>query len=148
MLSPRGLLHHININVSDVKRSSAFYGPILRYFDYECVEARHEGDWPFEDWRPRSFRKGHMISLSPADVTQPFAREARRAVGRFNHFAFAAADAADVDRFHAEVLVPLAQAGLAEIEDPPVACPEYGAGYYATFFFDPDGIKYEVVFTP
>jgi catechol 2,3-dioxygenase-like lactoylglutathione lyase family enzyme len=89
-----------------------------------------------------------MISLSSANLAQPFAREARQAVGRFNHFAFAAADRADVDRFYQDVLAPLAKAGLAEIEDPPVDCPEYAVGYYATFFFDPDGIKYEVVFTP
>ncbi len=148
MIVPRGLLHHININVSDVKRSSAFYGPVLRYFDYECVESSHGGDWQFENWRPKSFHRGHMISLSTADLTQPFARDARRAVGRFTHFAFAAASREDVDRFHADVLVSLAKAGLCEIEDPPVACPEYGADYYATFFFDPDGIKYEVVFRP
>jgi hypothetical protein len=27
-------------------------------------------------------------------------------------------------------------------------CPEYCQGYYATFFFDPDGLKYEFVFKP
>ncbi len=35
-----------------------------------------------------------------------------------------------------------------DVEDPPVDCPEYREGYYATFFFDPDGIKLEVTYTP
>jgi hypothetical protein len=26
-----------------------------------------------------------------------------------------------------------------------VECPEYDEGYYATFFFDPDGLKFEFV---
>ena len=34
------------------------------------------------------------------------------------------------------------------MEDPPGDCPEHGEGYYATFFFDPDGIKYEFVIMP
>ena len=29
----------------------------------------------------------------------------------------------------------------------PSDCPEYGEGYYATFFFDPDGIKLEITYT-
>ncbi len=36
----------------------------------------------------------------------------------------------------------------AVVEDPPVDCPEYRDGYYATYFLDPDGIKLEVVFAP
>ena len=35
-----------------------------------------------------------------------------------------------------------------EIEDPPVDCPEYMKGFYATFFYDPDGVKLEVTYTP
>jgi hypothetical protein len=30
----RGLLHHLNINVSNVLRSALFYGPVLRYLGY------------------------------------------------------------------------------------------------------------------
>ena len=37
---------------------------------------------------------------------------------------------------------------LGSVEDPPYDCPEYGEGYYATFFFDPDGLKYELVINP
>ena len=47
-----------------------------------------------------------------------------------------------------QVLAPLEKKGLCEVEDPPCDCPEYGDGYYATFFFDPDGLKFEFVTTP
>lgn len=36
----------------------------------------------------------------------------------------------------------------AEISDGPREYPEYRDGYYAVFFFDPDGIKLELVWTP
>jgi hypothetical protein len=32
--------------------------------------------------------------------------------------------------------------------DAPAEYPQYGSGYYAVFFADPDGIKLEYVFTP
>jgi catechol 2,3-dioxygenase-like lactoylglutathione lyase family enzyme len=144
----RGLLHHLNINVSNVLRSSSFYGPVLRYLGYELVEARHDGEHQFEDWGRYELETPHMISLCWSHEPLQLDEAARRAVGRFNHCAFAAADRADVERFYAEVLVPLEQAGLCVVENPPCDCPEYGEGYYATFFFDPDGIKYEFVIMP
>ena len=70
------------------------------------------------------------------------------AVGHHHHVAFCAIDRADIDRFYDEVLVPLQKQGLCDIEDPPCECPEYGEGYYATFFRDPDGLKYEYVLNP
>jgi hypothetical protein len=48
-----------------------------------------------------------------------------------------------VDRLYAR----LVEIG-AIIVDPPAEYPEYGAGYYAVFFADPDGRKLEYVFTP
>ena len=36
----------------------------------------------------------------------------------------------------------------ADILDPPAAYPEYGTGYYAVFFADPDGLKLEYAYTP
>jgi hypothetical protein len=51
-------------------------------------------------------------------------------------------------RFYHDVLIPLVKQGLCTMEDPPCDCPEHGEGYYATFFFDPDGLKYEFVHNP
>ena len=36
----------------------------------------------------------------------------------------------------------------ATILDPPAEYPDYGKGYYAVFFADPDGMKLEYAFTP
>jgi predicted lactoylglutathione lyase len=141
----RGLLHHMNINVSDLKHSSEFYGPVLRYLGYERTDYNHEGQWAHEDWKKWLEGTPHEISIIQADEGTKYIKEERRAVGRHNHIAFCAADREDVDELYAKVLAPLEKKGLGSVEDPPCDCPEYAEGYYATFFFDPDGLKYEFV---
>lgn len=141
----RGLLHHLNLNVSDVKRSSQFYGPMLRYFGYALVASDYASDYQWEDWKKIDGPSPHVISLCRAGQPRGAEPLDRSLVGRFTHLAFTAENRADVDRFYAEVLAPLERAGLCTVEDPPCECPEHGPDYYATFFFDPDGIKLEFV---
>lgn len=140
----RGLLHHQIIVVSSVARSSPFYGAMFRYLGYELAGQSDT----YEDWKRWEFGTPHEISIVQADPRHATIPHVRGAVGHHHHMAFCAADRADVDRFHAEVLVPLARDGHCTIEDAPGECPEYGAGYYATFFLDPDGLKYEFVINP
>jgi len=65
----------------------------------------------------------------------------RRKPGALNHLAFRAASRAEVDKLHSE----LRQIG-ATIVSPPREYPEYTPpGYYALFFKDLEGIKYEIV---
>jgi glyoxylase I family protein len=128
----RGALHHMNINVSDLKRSSKFYGPLFRYLGYDRTDFQHEGEWAFEDWKRWLEGTPHEISIVQAH----------------GNIAFCAEDREDVDRLHREVLAPLEKEGLCIVENAPCDCPEYGDGYYATFFLDPDGLKYEFVINP
>lgn len=141
----RGLLHHMNINVSNLRRSSDFYGPLFRYLGYERTDFQHEGEWAFEDWKRWLEGTPHEISIVQAHGGTAYKQEERRAVGRHNHIAFCAENRDDVDKLYKDVLAPLEKEGLCVVEDPPCDCPEYGDGYYATFFFDPDGLKYEFV---
>ncbi|MFI5356073.1 MAG: VOC family protein [Opitutales bacterium] len=144
----RGLLHHQIITVRNVARSSPFYGAMLRYLGYELAGSQSGPDHAYEDWKPWRLDTPHEISIAQGDPALAAVPHQRGAVGHHHHIAFCAEDRADVDRFYAEVLAPLARQGLGTIEDPPVDCPEYGEGYYATFFLDPDGLKYEFVFNP
>jgi hypothetical protein len=141
MSTHRGLLHHVIIVVSNVSRSSPFYGAMFRYLDYELSGSseRHE------DWTRWDLDTPHEISIVQASEKLLGIQHVRGAVGHHHHLAFCAADRNDVDRFYSEVLLGLASKGLCTIEDPPCECPEYGEGYYATFFKDYDGLKYEFV---
>jgi catechol 2,3-dioxygenase-like lactoylglutathione lyase family enzyme len=68
----------------------------------------------------------------------------RRRPGSLHHLAFRADSRAEVDRLHRELVAIGADIVIAPREFPEFTPP----GYYACFFKDPDGIKYEIVHAP
>ena len=132
-------LHHLRINVSYLSRSKTFYEPILLWLGFHELEPHLAPDGRAE--RYRFAKEGFIFLLSEAASTL---EHDRNSVG-LHHLAFAVSSRTLVDAFYQEVLLKLQDA---IIEDPPTDCPEYRPGYYATFFFDPDGIKLEVTFSP
>jgi catechol 2,3-dioxygenase-like lactoylglutathione lyase family enzyme len=148
MTAHRGLLHHMIINVSNVARSSPFYGGVFRYLGYTLAGNSYGDDYGYEDWKRLDLDTPHEISICQVRAALKSVKHQRGALGHHDHVAFCAVSREDVDRFYSEVLTPLEKEGLCRVEDPPCDCPEYGEGYYATFFFDPDGLKYEFVYKP
>ncbi len=127
-------LCHLQLNVSDWKKSFPFYTDLLAYFDYAMVS---EGEG--------------YIGLSNGSVdfwvmqTEDAHRETpfhRKNVG-LNHLAFKASSKEEVDRFVEEFLKPR---NIVTLYDTPKSFPEYTPDYYAVFFEDPDRLKIEVVF--
>ena len=143
-MTHRGLLHHQIITIASLARSGPFYRAVLGHLGYELAGSSVR----FQDWKRWDLDTPHELSIVEADPKLAAVGHAKGAVGHHHHLAFCALDRADVDRFHAEVLRPLQAQGLCTIEDAPGDCPEYGEGYYATFFLDPDGLKYEFVINP
>ena len=126
-----GAIHHIDITVRELGRSTAFYDRLLPLLGFRRSTDAPEG--------PCWAGAGLEVGLQPA---RSGAAHDRYAPG-LHHLAFTASSRAAVDALH-ERLVRL---GIAVL-DPPAEYPHYGAGYYAVFFADPDGIKLEYVFTP
>ena len=147
-MTHRGLLHHMIIHVSDVKRSSPFYTGMFTYLGYHLGDNSYGDDYGYEDWKRLDLDTPHEISICQVREESRSILYHRGALGHHDHIAFCAEDRDDVDRFYREVLLPLIEDGLCVVEDPPCDCPEYAEGYYATFFFDPDGLKYEFVHNP
>jgi catechol 2,3-dioxygenase-like lactoylglutathione lyase family enzyme len=141
-MTHRGLLHHQIIVVSDLARASEFYGAMFEYLGYE----RTAKTGRYEDWKRWELDTPHEFSVVEVKEEHSAVPHVRGAVGHHHHIAFAAADRADVDRFYREVLAPLGAKGVCRVLDSPAECPEYGQGYYATFFEDPDGLRFEFVF--
>ncbi len=140
----RGVLHHMAFRVTDVERSARFYVPVLTFMGYQCAGKSER----YQDWKLMVEGAPHelsIVSVSPELRSIPYVRGA---VGQHDHFAWTAASPKEVDLFYKKVLVPLAAAGDCTILDPPVLCPEYTPVYYAVFFADPDGLKFEFVFNP
>jgi catechol 2,3-dioxygenase-like lactoylglutathione lyase family enzyme len=135
----RGLIHHIDLTVKDPDASFAFYDAVLGFLGYRCVDRHARGfDWDLRE-RGGAFCSIGIVRAEGAGADRPHDRYAPG----LHHLAWTAASRADVDALHA-LLVRMG----AEVLDAPADYPRYGAGYYAVFFTDPDGLKLEYVCWP
>ena len=130
-------IDHLDLVVTDLERSLRFYVELLRPLGYtRTAEIEGErGERVVYVGRPGGFGS---VSVREAQGER---RYDRYDVG-IHHIAFSAARRSVVDD-RAEWL----RANGHTIESGPE---EYGytPGYYAVFFFDPDGIKLEIVHVP
>lgn len=126
-----GMLHHVEINVSNLQRSSEFWGWLFGFLGYE----------PYQNWAEgRSWRKSD-IYLVLVQTESEYLRVGyhRRRTG-LNHVAFHAGSRKQVDEL-TELLRERGIHILYEDRHPHAGGPEH----YAVFFEDPDRIKVEVV---
>jgi glyoxylase I family protein len=138
-VSRRGGVDHLDLVVIDLERSLDFYTGLLRPLDYTRT-SEIEGE-----------RGERVVYVGGAGVTSVSLRERqsdahevpydRYGVG-IHHLAFAAGSRDVVD----ERFAWLRDRG-AEIESEPAEY-DYTPDYYAVFFYDPDGIKLEIVHRP
>jgi catechol 2,3-dioxygenase-like lactoylglutathione lyase family enzyme len=138
------LIDHIQITVKDMSLAEPFYEKLLPLLGFDAskkasaVIAEHE--FHVVEWKhPR-------LCFAITSPRSAFANDTinRRRPGALHHLAFKAASRAEVDRLHEEIR----KIG-ATIVRPPQEYPEYTPpGYYACYFKDLDGIKYEIVFYP
>jgi glyoxylase I family protein len=130
-------VHHVDLVVSSIERSLPFYRDLLAPLGYHGIsEVEGErGETIYYLWGP-----GTSIGLRGAQ-TPGGERHDRYAIG-LHHVALEAVSRAAVD----ERAGWLREVG-AEIESGPQEY-AYQLGYYALFFYDPDGIKLEIVHIP
>lgn len=139
----RGGVHHIDLTVTDARASRAFYESVLGFMGYALSNGN-----PFS-----ADETGFDFDLRDGDdfcsigILSARGDNAHRAHDRYSpglhHVAWNAASREDVDAMYAHLL----SIG-ATVLDPPADYPRYGAGYYAVFFADPDGLKLEYVYKP
>lgn len=134
----RGGVHHIDLTVKDAHASRRFYESVLGFMGYALSKSYDIG-YDFDRIGEDGFCSIGIRSASGPNA----ARAHDRYTPGLHHLAFAADSRADVEAMHAH----LQRLGAA-ILDPPADYPQYGAGYYAVFFADPDGLKLEFVFKP
>ena len=137
------IIDHIEITVKDMNVAVPFYDKLLPLLGFDLqsrasvVIEEHENH-VVEYKHPR-------LGFAITSPRRAFAGDTmnRRKPGALHHLAFKAASRAEVDRLHSELK------GIgATIVSPPREYPEYTPpGYYALFFKDLEGIKYEIVCT-
>jgi len=128
-------LHHVDLVVSSIERSLPFYRDLLGPLGFHRI-GEVEGERGETIW----YLSGAdcSIGLRESQSEGPFDRYR---VG-LHHLALEAGSRAVVNE-RAEWL----RAQGAEIESGPEEY-SYVPGYYAVFFYDPDGIKLEIVHVP
>ena len=125
-------IHHLDLVVSSIERSLPFYVELLRPMGWKDVE-EVEGERGETIWYLSG--RGTSIGLREA---QSEGSPDRYAVG-LHHLAIEVASRAAVD----ERAEWVQEAGCVLESEPQ----EYGylPGYYAVFFYDPDGLKLEIL---
>lgn len=135
------VIDHIQITVKDMNKAIPFYEKFLPLLGFDPKQKGSgtidEHEFHVVEWKhPRLC----FAITSPRTV---FARETinRRKPGALHHLAFKASSRGEVDKLHEQL-----KAIGATIVSPPQEYPEYTpAGYYALYFKDVEGIKYEIV---
>jgi catechol 2,3-dioxygenase-like lactoylglutathione lyase family enzyme len=135
----RGAIHHLDLTVLDPERSRPFYEAVLGFIGYRLADADGRG-YDFDLMGPDGV--AGSIGIVRAEGEARLTPHDRHAPG-LHHLALSAESRDDVDRLH-ELLLGIG----ATIFDAPAEYPQYGAGYYAVFFADPDGLKLEFVYWP
>lgn len=126
-----GSLHHIELYVSNLKKSKEFWGWLLSELGYKVYQ-----EW--DSGISYILGKTYLVLVQTEDAYQDIPYHRKRT--GLNHLAFRLSSRADVDAYATalkERSVPI----LYEDRHPYAG----GSDYYAVFFEDPDRIKVELV---
>jgi glyoxylase I family protein len=129
-------VHHVDLVVSSIERSLPFYSGLLGPLGFTRI-GEVEGERGETIWYLGG--PGSAVGLREAQSDSP--PYDRYRIG-LHHLAFEAGSRRDVDERAAWL-----RTQNVEIESEPQEY-TYLPGYYAVFFYDPDGLKLEIVHVP
>ena len=135
-------IDHIQITVKNIEAAEPFYDWLMSILGYD-VSAKISVPIPEHDLYVVEYLHpdGDFGICSPREAFRNDTVH-RRKPGSLHHIAFRAESRAHVDALYGEIrAIP----GV-NILSPPRIYEEHGPDYYALFFKDPDGIKFEIVY--
>lgn len=122
-------IDHLSLSVGRFRKSKAFYDKLLGFLGFEL-------EWEFD--HVAGWNNGHtMIWIQEADAEGMKHPHRFGNIG-FHHYAFELGEREQVDELYAFL-----KTHKVTVVDPPADYPDYGEGYYAVYFLDPDGMKLE-----
>lgn len=135
------VIDHIQVTVKDLAVAEPFYDKLMPILGFD-IARKGKGRVPAHDFDVVEYAHPLLIFAinSPREAFRQDVIH-RRKPGSLHHLAFQATSCDEVD----EVYIKIKGIG-ANIVDPPKYYPQHGEKYYALFFKDLEGIKYEVVF--
>jgi catechol 2,3-dioxygenase-like lactoylglutathione lyase family enzyme len=126
------VLGHLGVNVPDLGRAGAYYGPLMPLLGYEPFVTDEDAI----AFMPAGGRPGAYLFLYEATEDGGYARERTG----LQHLAFTVRTRGSVHQVHAHVR----RAGSTVLHAPR-DWPQYPPPYFATFWLDPFGIMLEAV---
>lgn len=138
------MVDHIQITVRDMAVAVPFYDKFLLLLGFS-LQSKTSAVIDAHEFHVVEYSHPRM-AFAITSPRRAFQNETvhRRRPGALHHLAFRATSRAEVDRLFAELKVI-----GAVIVTPPREYPEYKPpGYYALFFKDLEGVKYEIVTHP
>lgn len=126
------VLGHLGVNVPDLGRASAYYGPLMPLLGYEPFVSTEDA----LAFMPAGGKRGAYLFLYEASAAAPYDR---RHPG-LQHLAFIVPTRTAVRAVHTHVV-----GCSSEILHAPREWPQYPPPYFATFWLDPFGIMLEAV---
>ncbi len=137
----RPIIDHIQITVRDLKIAEAFYDQLMPILGFD-LSRKAKGKVPAHDFDVIEYLHPLLtFGINSPRATFKEDMVHRRKPGALHHLAFKAESCEEVD----EVFLKIKEIGAHIVEEPKYF-PQHGERYYALFFKDPDGIKYEIVF--
>jgi catechol 2,3-dioxygenase-like lactoylglutathione lyase family enzyme len=135
------IIDHIQITVRDLTVAEPFYDKLMPILGFD-LSRKSKGTVAAHDFDVVEYAHPLLIFAinSPREA---FRKETvhRRKPGALHHLAFKASSQTEVDELYLKIKETEAQ-----VVNPPQFYPQHGEAYYALFFKDPDGIKYEIVY--
>jgi glyoxylase I family protein len=129
-------VHHVDLVVSSIERSLPFYSELLGPLGFHTV-SEVEGERGETIW----YLSGPGSSVGLREAQSDAGEHDRYSIG-LHHVAFEASSRGEVEERAAWLRMQ-----DVELESEPQEY-TYSPGYYAVFFFDPDGLKLEIVHVP
>lgn len=135
------VIDHIQITVRDFAVAVAFYDRLMPLLGFS-LDKRASATIAAHDFDVVEYSHARLaFAITSPRKSVGSDKVHRRRPGSLHHLAFRVPTREEVDALHRAL-----ESIGAQIVAPPREYPEYRpAGYYAVFFKDPDGIKYEVV---
>ena len=134
------VIDHIQITVKDINIAEPFYDKFLPILGFD-IKSKVSASIEEHDFYVAEYTHP-LLSFAITSPRKAYKDDTihRRKPGALHHLAFKAESRGEVDRLFLEIK----KIG-AKIVSEPKLFPEYGPDYYALFFKDIEGIKYEIV---
>ncbi|KAK3813742.1 MAG: Glyoxalase/Bleomycin resistance protein/Dihydroxybiphenyl dioxygenase [Linnemannia gamsii] len=135
-----GTFSHISLSVSDYDNGKKYYDFLLA----DLLGYKKVMEHPY--YTMWTLPSGECVCISPGNKTLH-----QKQNPGLHHLAFNVGTHEEIDHFYEKIIKFHGEnKGLTgcTILDKPALYPQYGEGYYAVFFTDPDNIKLELAYTP